>query len=709
MAAVEAKGGVPASATNTTSGQQTQAQLPHAHHHHHHHHHHHAASGQNPGLVAAAGSAGGPIASTSTAAATVAHQTPSTPSLQSHRSKKEDHFLLSLPSQDHEAWYDHGDSSADDGDDENLSAVKVPRLSNRGNKLSSGAKFVRKGRLGGWENHEIFKSRSAFPANNVHTLTSGNATSSSKHHTDLAHRNLPGGYPIAPHITLVPSSSTAAARPDNTSSSGILHDLSNLPPSANSNGSFLSPRAKRRKHRLGAYTHDGLASTSSSFAAYSSGPVRAYLPAPPQTPVELVMSPLIGKTFSPRNRTLEKLSLGATELIEQDIPLVKALTRLIDFLRGNSIAGEQGVIGLPFIGDNDDLIGANARAEADRRNEPKANGHAEIGSGTGEEVNGSSVVESGPETKEATLVASVEGAQEGNPVEGSRKRTRSVSMADADKEEPPAKRVPADASAHSSEAPAPRLNVINGGETEKPAGENAQEQVEAAAGVNSNGIEGQDVEMKENGEAKQSTENGEQADIPIQMNGTATAEQDGTSTANGTAADNGTEAPAGQTNEQDLEQGPDSRSRSGSVSSSAGGNEDGQEHRPLVTARLAPSIQRIASPQSYIESLFVTPHDITVPIVAGAAPQAGMEGMSGAGGMDTIKLTPNEQLETVRLCLGELTKFLADSLEYQDRLGEIRDSVLGIERRRKGVWNMARGYAHQMLWEEEQDKLGNGV
>jgi hypothetical protein len=55
-----------------------------------------------------------------------------------------------------------------------------------------------------------------------------------------------------------------------------------------------------------------------------------------------------------------------------------------------------------------------------------------------------------------------------------------------------------------------------------------------------------------------------------------------------------------------------------------------------------------------------------------------------------------------------LTKFLSDSLEYRDRLGEIRDSILGVEKRRKGVWNMARAYAHQVIWEESGGRLENG-
>lgn len=356
-------------------------------------------------------------------------------------------------------------------------------------------------------------------------------------------------------------------------------------------------------------------------------------------------------------------------------------------------------------------MGASAKSEDENKDVQPANGHAGTGEAAVEQLNGSNDQELAGSTEDA---AKQNGASAS--AEASRKRTRSVSMGEADKEGPPAKRIPVDASAQPAEPSAQGVSevIANGEKVDTDAGGPKEEKPETVPITNGNGAEGQDVEMKEEEQSNQpaGTERGESS---ITNGTTAVAEASIPLPADGVPAEDGVNNAQVQTNDNDLEQGPDSRSRSGSVSSSAGGNEEGQDqHRPLVTARLAPSIQRIASPQSYIESLFVTPHDITVPIVAGASAQGAMEGMNsntagGAAGIDTIKLTPNEQLETVRLCLGELTKFLADSLEYQDRLGEIRDSVLGIERRRKGVWNMARGYAHQMLWEEEQDKLANGV
>ncbi|GAA6044262.1 hypothetical protein JCM8097_004318 [Rhodosporidiobolus ruineniae] len=45
-------------------------------------------------------------------------------------------------------------------------------------------------------------------------------------------------------------------------------------------------------------------------------------------------------------------------------------------------------------------------------------------------------------------------------------------------------------------------------------------------------------------------------------------------------------------------------------------------------------------------------------------------------------------------------RFLADTLEYRARLGEICDGVLGVERRRKGMWKVVRTVAMDWLVEE---------
>jgi hypothetical protein len=43
---------------------------------------------------------------------------------------------------------------------------------------------------------------------------------------------------------------------------------------------------------------------------------------------------------------------------------------------------------------------------------------------------------------------------------------------------------------------------------------------------------------------------------------------------------------------------------------------------------------------------------------------------------------------------------MADSLEYRSRLSEIRDGVLGVERRRKGMWKLIRMISSDWLEEE---------
>lgn len=50
----------------------------------------------------------------------------------------------------------------------------------------------------------------------------------------------------------------------------------------------------------------------------------------------------------------------------------------------------------------------------------------------------------------------------------------------------------------------------------------------------------------------------------------------------------------------------------------------------------------------------------------------------------------------------DLHRFLADSLEYRERLAEIRDGVLGVERRRKGMWKVVRMVANDWLEEERE-------
>ena len=93
--------------------------------------------------------------------------------------------------------------------------------------------------------------------------------------------------------------------------------------------------------------------------------------------------------------------------------------------------------------------------------------------------------------------------------------------------------------------------------------------------------------------------------------------------------------------------------------------------------------QRLAAPQHFVESLFVTPTSVILPTSGYMQQQQQLN--------HTI-LSPVEQQALLHASLMELHRFLADSLEYQDRLGEIRDQVLAVERRRKGVNAIIRSF-----------------
>lgn len=767
-----ASGGESAAATKT-GGAPNLAQ----HHHHHHHHHHAAGAAAATPSTAGAPPSGPAAAATAAAAAAFAHQSQQQSQQQQlHRSKKQLQELASLPSHDREAYYDCGPStgysgwSDDGGEDEcgfnegedDCSIQNItPRLTNRGNKLLPGAKFIRKGRLGGWENHEVFTSRSAFPSNNNYStspafsaaaaaarLPSLNAAANSVTlpTTGLRHAK-PGYHPITPNLSLVPTSSTLAARPDRD-----IHLTSYIPDGRNPDKvAYLEHTKKRRKLHT---THSGLASTSGPSANHTAAPIRAYLPIPPQNPVELVASPLVSRTFSPKNRTLEKLALSATDLIEQDIPLLRALTRLTDFMRGNSIAGlRDGIIGLPFEGDYDKLVQPDDAVQSDDEEKPPAKQNGNLTSDQGhlseqmqvdepssEALNASEVngTDSVPKIiKESTVASS-----------SSRKRRRSVSM-DVDiaaTDTASAEKILAEneaAHADTAEATEASKKIVKADDIPVPiVAETTGTAAVAEADIAMDAAEGVKV-------------------APALTVDTST---NGVELTNGSASAPGSAVlPAGSKAGSVVMNGSAHPSRAGSPSAvlanghRLGGDaeeeeeaEEEQVKRPrLQTARLPPVLARIAEPHSYIDSLFVSQEDIRIPLQNGMeqqapppaptpVPESGTKDGSttpaagaaaGQGGTISAeppnstangalpeqerpqthaRLTPADQLATVQLCLSELTKFLSDSLEYRDRLGEIRDQVLGVEKRRKGVWNMARAYAHQMIWEESAGRMENG-
>ncbi|GAA5971431.1 hypothetical protein JCM11641_008349 [Rhodosporidiobolus odoratus] len=103
---------------------------------------------------------------------------------------------------------------------------------------------------------------------------------------------------------------------------------------------------------------------------------------------------------------------------------------------------------------------------------------------------------------------------------------------------------------------------------------------------------------------------------------------------------------------------------------------------------------RMVDPEVFVRGLFVSEGNVEMERMA----QGPHGALMGTGQMEV--LTPNEQEVLLHDCLTDLHRFLADTLEYRSRLGEIRDGVLGVERRRKGMWKILRQVAGDFLQEE---------
>ncbi|GAA5895035.1 uncharacterized protein JCM6883_002295 [Sporobolomyces salmoneus] len=117
-----------------------------------------------------------------------------------------------------------------------------------------------------------------------------------------------------------------------------------------------------------------------------------------------------------------------------------------------------------------------------------------------------------------------------------------------------------------------------------------------------------------------------------------------------------------------------------------------EEEDPYVPSEDIPLFaSRLIDPEKYVKSLFVTPGTVQLE-------KNSLQSGAGGGGMET--LSSNEQEALVHDCLTDLHRFLSDTLEYRARLSEIRDGILEVERRRKGMWKVVRTVALDWLEEE---------
>lgn len=104
--------------------------------------------------------------------------------------------------------------------------------------------------------------------------------------------------------------------------------------------------------------------------------------------------------------------------------------------------------------------------------------------------------------------------------------------------------------------------------------------------------------------------------------------------------------------------------------------------RPFVDDN---KFKHLLNPQSHIESLFISPTAIVLPPMENFVPRGAPQPLPSI-------VSPADQQGLLHVSLTELQRFLADSLEYQERLGEIRDGILAVERRRQGLYAIIKSF-----------------
>lgn len=96
---------------------------------------------------------------------------------------------------------------------------------------------------------------------------------------------------------------------------------------------------------------------------------------------------------------------------------------------------------------------------------------------------------------------------------------------------------------------------------------------------------------------------------------------------------------------------------------------------------LSVKLKQLIDPASAVEHLFVSPTPVAVP-------------SSGS----TAIVSLQEQKLLLHAGLIELSRFLADCLEYQERLREVSDQILGVDRRRKGLYTILKRFVCPLLF-----------
>ncbi|KAI5477080.1 hypothetical protein MNV49_006879 [Pseudohyphozyma bogoriensis] len=498
---------------------------------------------------------------------------------------------------------------------------------------------------------------------------------------------------------------------------------------ASNRGNKLHPAAPHiRRGRLGAYPHtdtgftspktsqqnmlEGHLPPSAGFAVapnlhlllppYTSSIPDGVLPTPPATPLELLQAPEVQRTLGGKNKVFRTLGMSATGLIEQEGGLVGNLNRVCAGLRGE---------GFDWRWDGDDKTGERRREreriENEKREkviqEAKERERAEKGLPAAEvEVNGDkegdkaaeekvdekkeNQVEPKAELENGDVAPDQAASGDASVVPTPNGTSHAPTPVDSTVATPSAVPTPAEPTVtNGTEAPAPTSSTTELAAPEPVSAVDAGTNTDADVVANMTlpplpslpplppiATDG-DVEMAEAG-----------AEANVGGTGTQGEDEDG-----------------GSEEAQQL------RRRSGRVATrtttdrmqrSTSGCEEGREEDEEEEEELPEFARRLVDPEVYVRSLFVSEEhvELVVPIPSHNG---------GPPTMGTDLFSPNEQEVLVHDCLTDLHKFLADSLEYRARLAEIRDGVLGVERRRKGMWKVLRTLVASEYLDVEEEEL----
>lgn len=579
--------------------------------------------------------------------------------------------LSSLPSQDLPHYYDPESCSDDD--------TPAPPTTNRGHKLLASARHVRRGRLG------------SYP----HTDLGFAPSSASKRQKKLDGASLPlqAGFSIAPNF-----------------------------------------------HLLRSYQDESLAPPA--------------LPSPAQTPLDLLLSPALQHTLGAKNQTFKTLAMSATGLIEQEGDLIGSLRRVCSGVRGEGyewrwegdeerkVKREKERADEREIEDERERLDEEERArreeaerlrveeedarEEERRIQEEEERHmAELEQLRleDEEAEKLAIIERAAhaaeeelqrkreeEAKTAALVASVPEVEDANvdPLLLPSTNLPSENAMDTTPDGPaeglevkPAELVlqplPSEAVLaldNASLPPLPSLPEIPANIVPNPTFEllvTVDPLEPAPTAPLAEPTEGASAEGETSltapiyGQGDEMHEDSPEEPLTRRRSGRVASRFPEAGAGNGTPLDQRKRSGSTSSSSSDVISG---RTTAAASTSNAVARELGPARKRRIQEEEMPEYAtRLVDPEIYVRSLLVSEGDVEMEV-------------GGNGGTEI--LSPNEQEVMVHDCLVDLHRFLADSLEYRSRLSEIRDGVLGVERRRKGLWKVVRMVAADWLEEEQQ-------